>query len=33
VLALAGGIKEPVLRDLFLQTHAVREVFAGAAGR
>ena len=31
VRSLAGGITEPALRDLFLQTHAVREVFAGAA--
>jgi tetratricopeptide (TPR) repeat protein len=31
VRGLAGGITEPALRDLFLQTHAVREVFAGAA--
>ena len=31
VRGLAGGITEPALRDLFLETHAVREVFAGAA--
>jgi tetratricopeptide (TPR) repeat protein len=33
VRGLAGGITEPAFRDLFLQTHAVREVMSGAAGR
>ena len=32
VQGLADGIDDPVLRDVFLQIHSVREVLAGAAG-
>ena len=32
VQSLAGSLTDPALRNMFLQTHAVREVLAGAAG-
>jgi serine/threonine protein kinase len=32
IQGLAAGIGDPALRDVFLQTHSVREVLAGATG-